>query len=101
MRARVVTRGNNGEAAWISFKRAGNRRRSDHRADRCWCLRVKLVQNRGKFSNLLLATGDRPIVEDSRKDEYWGARVNDTGEFFGKNILGRLLGATPATARPT
>ncbi|MGO6748233.1 NADAR family protein [Rhizobium ruizarguesonis] len=56
-----------------------------------WCLRVKLVQNHEKFSNLLLATGNRPIVEDSRKDEYWGARVNDTGELFGKNVLGRLL----------
>ncbi|RYH00046.1 MAG: NADAR family protein [Alphaproteobacteria bacterium] len=56
-----------------------------------WCLRVKLVQNHAKFSALLLATGNRPIVEDSRKDEYWGARINDTGELFGKNVLGRLL----------
>lgn len=56
-----------------------------------WCLRVKLVQNREKFSELLFATGNRPIVEDSRKDEYWGAKSNETGELFGKNVLGRLL----------
>src|SRR5690606_37437152 len=28
-----------------------------------WCLRVKLAQNWHKFSELLLATGDKPIVE--------------------------------------
>jgi ribA/ribD-fused uncharacterized protein len=39
-----------------------------------WCLRVKLAQHWETFSRLLLATGDQPIVEDSRKDDFWGAK---------------------------
>src|SRR5262245_52754392 len=38
-----------------------------------WCLRVKLAQHLSKFSQILLATEARPIVEDSRKDDFWGA----------------------------
>lgn len=58
-----------------------------------WCLRVKLAQNYEEFGRLLLATRDRPIVEQSFKDDYWGAKVvsitDDT--LTGQNILGRLL----------
>jgi hypothetical protein len=56
-----------------------------------WCLRVKLVHNWRKFSDLLLSTGDRPIVEDSRKDGYWGARPQENDTLNGQNVLGRLL----------
>lgn len=56
-----------------------------------WCLRLKLIQNWDKFGDLLLATGDKPIVEYSAKDEFWGARQSDSGELHGKNVLGRLL----------
>jgi hypothetical protein len=56
-----------------------------------WCLRVKLVYNWRKFSELLLSTGDRPIVEDSRKDSYWGAMRQDADTLNGQNVLGRLL----------
>lgn len=58
-----------------------------------WCLRVKLAQNYEEFGRLLLATIDRPIVEQSRKDDYWGAKLADeTGDILiGQNILGRLL----------
>lgn len=56
-----------------------------------WCLRVKLAQNWREFGRLLLATGDRPIVEQSRKDDYWGAKVVDDGTLVGMNVLGRLL----------
>ena len=56
-----------------------------------WCLRVKLVCNWQKFSELLLLTGDRAIVEDSRKDSYWGAIPQDDNTFNGQNVLGRLL----------
>jgi type I restriction enzyme S subunit len=55
-----------------------------------WCLRVKLVQNWLTFGDLLLTTGDYPIVEQSRKDEFWGAKVAD-GTLVGMNVLGRLL----------
>lgn len=56
-----------------------------------WCLRAKLLHNWGTFSKLLLATGDRPIVEDSRKDDYWGAKVGEDNLLAGRNVLGRLL----------
>ena len=56
-----------------------------------WCLQVKLVQNWEKFSELLLETGDLPIVEDSRKDDFWGAKPEDEEILTGANVLGRLL----------
>jgi len=56
-----------------------------------WCLRVKLVQNLAKFSELLLQTGDRQIVEESRKDDFWGAKPVDERTLVGINVLGRLL----------
>lgn len=56
-----------------------------------WCLRVKLAQNWASFGELLLSTGDKPIVEDTQKDDFWGAIKNERGEFHGKNVLGRLL----------
>ena len=58
-----------------------------------WCLRVKLAQNYEGFGRLLLATRNQPIVEQSRKDDYWGAKVvDDTADtLVGHNVLGRLL----------
>lgn len=57
-----------------------------------WCLRMKLTQNWEIFSELLLKTGDRAIVEESRKDDFWGAKVVDEGNtLVGMNVLGRLL----------
>jgi len=57
-----------------------------------WCLRMKLANNWNTFSELLLRTGERPIVEESRKDDFWGAKViDDGGTLVGMNVLGRLL----------
>ena len=56
-----------------------------------WCLRVKLAQNWSSFSGLLLKTGTRPIVEESQKDAFWGAKPKDDGMLVGMNVLGRLL----------
>ena len=56
-----------------------------------WCLRVKLAQNWARFSELLLRTGDRPIVEESRRDDFWGAKPVDEQTLVGMNVLGRLL----------
>ena len=56
-----------------------------------WCLRVKLAQNWEKFSVLLLAAGERPIVEKSRRDAFWGAKIVDEQTLVGMNILGCLL----------
>lgn len=56
-----------------------------------WCLRVKLAQNWNAFSKLLLETGDRAIVEESRKDDFWGAKPIDERTLVGMNVLGQLL----------
>lgn len=58
-----------------------------------WCLRVKLAQNYDAFGGLLLRTSGRPIVEQSRRDDYWGAKVcgDDEETLIGQNVLGRLL----------
>ena len=56
-----------------------------------WCLRVKLAQNWEFFSKLLLDTGDRAIVEQSRRDDFWGAKPVDDRTLVGMNVLGRLL----------
>lgn len=56
-----------------------------------WCLRVKLLQNWDKFHPLLLATNNLPIVEESKKDDFWGAKPIDTDLLFGVNALGRLF----------
>ena len=57
-----------------------------------WSLRMKLASNWSAFSELLLRTDDRPIVEQSRKDDFWGAKAVDDGStLVGMNVLGRLL----------
>ncbi|RYH70090.1 MAG: NADAR family protein [Alcaligenaceae bacterium] len=56
-----------------------------------WCLRVKLAMNRTEFSRFLLATKEKPIVEQSAKDPFWGALVVDDDTLMGQNVLGQLL----------
>ncbi len=58
-----------------------------------WCLKVKLAQNVVAFGNLLDSTDDKPIVEDSDDDRYWGAVRDrqDPSILEGANILGQLL----------
>ena len=54
-----------------------------------WVLRMKREANRVAIDAVLAATGDRPIVEVSTRDPWWGARpVADRYE--GRNVLGRL-----------
>lgn len=43
------------------------------------------------FRAELLATGDRPIVEYSARDAFWGARPQGDGTLRGANVLGQLL----------
>jgi type I restriction enzyme S subunit len=56
-----------------------------------WCLRVKLAQNWDSFRELLLETANLPIVEQSRRDDFWGAKPVDKDTLIGINALGRLL----------
>ena len=53
-----------------------------------WSLRVKLLQNKDTFGKLLLETGTLPIVEESSKDSFWGAKLIDN-RLEGMNVLGR------------
>ena len=56
-----------------------------------WCLRLKLLQNWEVFSEILLRSGNLPIVEYSSKDSLWGAIPDGRGNLEGVNALGRLL----------
>ena len=56
-----------------------------------WCLRVKMLQNWDRFRDALLETGNLPIVELSRRDDFWGAKLMDDKTLVGVNALGRLL----------
>ena len=56
-----------------------------------WCLRVKLLQNWDEFGGLLWMSGQRPIVEESRKDTFWGTKSMEEGVLVGSNVLGKLL----------
>ena len=54
-----------------------------------WVLRMKREANHVAIDAVLAATGERPIVEVSTRDPWWGARpVADRYE--GRNVLGRL-----------
>lgn len=57
-----------------------------------YCLHVKLAQHYITFGNLLKLSGQKDIVENSAKDDFWGAIPNDNELCFkGVNALGRLL----------
>ena len=83
----------------MTAKMKGKPHRSNSRADwdqvptniMRWCLRVKLAQNWSKFSKLLLETDELPIVEESKRDQFWGAKPVDDETLIGMNVLGRLL----------
>jgi ribA/ribD-fused uncharacterized protein len=57
-----------------------------------WTLRIKLACNSAAFAPLLLGASGRVIVEESRRDAFWGAVPDKEGILVGSNILGRLLG---------
>ncbi|RAR73755.1 NADAR family protein [Flavobacterium aciduliphilum] len=58
-----------------------------------WCLRVKLACNPNGFGHLLKKTGNKPIVEVSHKDLFWGTKEdkNNPNIVVGANVLGQLL----------
>ena len=54
-----------------------------------WVLRMKRESNAAEIDAVLAETGERPIVEVSTRDPWWGARpLGDRYE--GHNVLGRL-----------
>ena len=54
-----------------------------------WAIRRKRETLPDRFDALFRRTADRPIVEFSSRDTYWGARANAT-HYIGANVLGRL-----------
>ena len=85
-----------GMSAKMKSKKFKSDSRSDweeHRVDiMWWCLKVKLAQHGHKLGRILESTGDKPIVELSHKDRFWGAMWNDEkGVLVGQNVLGQLL----------
>lgn len=56
-----------------------------------WCLWVKASQHSVRFGEVLLSSGDRKIVERSRRDRFWGAVPVEDDLLEGENMLGRLL----------
>jgi predicted NAD-dependent protein-ADP-ribosyltransferase YbiA (DUF1768 family) len=57
-----------------------------------WVLELKLYFNAHRgFGRALVATGERPIVEVTVHDDFWGAREVSPGVLVGHNHLGRLL----------
>jgi ribA/ribD-fused uncharacterized protein len=60
-----------------------------------FCLRLKLHHYRTTFGRLLVKSGERPIVEESRRnrDDLWSARARkgDSEVLVGQNTLGIML----------
>lgn len=56
-----------------------------------FCIRLKLYQNPERFGKLLLRTAKHDIVEESRRDNFWGALPIEGDLLEGQNVLGRLL----------
>ena len=54
-----------------------------------WVLRMKREANAAEIDAVLTTTGDRPIVEVSTRDPWWGARPV-AHRYEGRNVLGRL-----------
>ncbi|OQY11495.1 MAG: hypothetical protein B6I30_06630 [Desulfobacteraceae bacterium 4572_187] len=55
-----------------------------------WVLELKLWCNPRTFGTVLKSTENLPIVEKSRKDDFWGCKENG-GTLVGSNVLGKLL----------
>jgi len=56
-----------------------------------WCVHAKLLCNYDKFSYLLLESENKMIVEESRRDNFWGAKRTQDNKLIGVNVLGRIL----------
>lgn len=63
-----------------------------------WSLCVKLLQNYDAFAALLASTTDKPIVEKSHNNRYWGA-VPYGDRLVGRNVLGVMLVALRTVAQ--
>ena len=56
-----------------------------------WVVELKLYWNPLTFGRVLQETGTQPIVEVSKKDAFWGCKVDAGGILVGVNALGKIL----------
>jgi ribA/ribD-fused uncharacterized protein len=56
-----------------------------------WCLKVKTLQHWDVLREIFTKTDGKPIVEKSRKDDFWGAKETEKKTLKGANVLGQLL----------
>ncbi len=56
-----------------------------------WCLKVKTLQHWDVLREIFRKTEGKPIVERSRKDDFWGAKETEKKTLKGVNVLGQLL----------
>lgn len=93
----VIGKNNGLRGKWASKPYRKTHTRADF--DECkveimmWCLRLKLANHPIRFGCALLATGHRDIVEESKKDDWWGAKPtqDDHETLYGVNVLGQLM----------
>jgi len=55
-----------------------------------WCVRVKAFQHTS-FQDILFSAENKTIVEESKKDDFWGAYRIEENLLRGENILGFTL----------
>lgn len=55
------------------------------------CLEIRLAQYLTRFGSLLEKSCERPIVEFSKRDIFWGAEPGSDGTLTGRNALGDLF----------
>lgn len=56
-----------------------------------WSVRAKLLSNYEGFKSILLKSKNKIIVEESRRDSFWGAKRQENNKLIGVNVLGRIL----------
>ena len=97
-RAAVMNAASPKEAKQIAHARIkqgeGQWTEADWNKNRVWIMRhvllLKFHQHRAVLEPILQETGDRPIVEISKHDKFWGAEPRNDGTLVGYNQLGRL-----------
>ncbi|MBC5851452.1 NADAR family protein [Vibrio metschnikovii] len=55
-----------------------------------WCLQLKIAQHWDVIVPILNESKGMPIVEISKHDNFWGAKLQEDGSLYGMNVLGRL-----------
>lgn len=91
MAAKMVARRHWSELSYIEREDAEIRWARDRIPIMQWALRVKFAQHPHRFGELLRSTDNKPIVELSKRDSFWGAFPQSDGTLEGRNVLGRLL----------